>query len=500
MRRAATARRDPRRQALALLVPLGTVVGALGALGALGAAAGPPVPAGAQVGRPAAVTSVNPGQIAAGDPADTLEVVATGLVAPLKAHVSGAGVQVTGATVTSGGAAVQVSVSGGALPGPRNLQVVGADGTAACQSCVDVVRWSVEAPATLAGPSPSTLDGISCPAAGSCVAVGSAGDGDGDQVPLAEDWDGSNWSAAPVPVPSGSTWASLLGVSCASPTSCTAVGVTDAEPALYVAFGASWDGTSWSPAAVPSPAGRPDTVLASVSCATTAWCMAVGYYDNAGRPVPLAETWNGASWVIDHIPAGAAGDADSLAGVSCPATDSCVAVGSAAGTGSEATPLVLGWNGRKWSYQAAPGAPGSTASVLSAVSCPTAAWCAAVGDSASGSTDTPLAESWNGTSWAVLGAPAPTGAESSALQGLSCVTTSSCTAVGFGQDPSGKYATLGESWDGSTWTAQHTPYVVARSGSVLYADSCATTVACGAVGVALSAPADPAALILGRQG
>ena len=82
------------------------------------------------------------------------------------------------------------------------------------------------------------------------------------------------------------------------------------------------------------------------------------------------------------------------------------------------------------------------------MSCTSASACTAVGYYASGSTYVTLAERWNGTKWSIQHTPNPTGAPGSWLDGVSCASASTCTAVG---DPnfSPPQVTLAERWNGS---------------------------------------------------
>jgi hypothetical protein len=59
---------------------------------------------------------------------------------------------------------------------------------------------------------------VSCPAANSCIAVGTYTKASGAGVTLAERWDGSSWRVQAVPSPPGAAWSVLLGVSCGSPS------------------------------------------------------------------------------------------------------------------------------------------------------------------------------------------------------------------------------------------------------------------------------------------
>jgi hypothetical protein len=85
--------------------------------------------------------------------------------------------------------------------------------------------------------------------------------------------------------------------------------------------------------------------------------------------------------------------------------------------------------------------------MLTAVSCPSASNCVAVGSQqTSAGVSTALAEHWNGSSWAPQSTAEPSGAEAANFQGISCpVGTTDRTAVGdwYASSPS-EARTLGE--------------------------------------------------------
>lgn len=64
---------------------------------------------------------------------------------------------------------------------------------------------------------------VSCPAAGSCITVGYEYDGTHTRT-LAERGDGSSWSIEPTPAVPAAEIAELEGISCPSATTCFAVG------------------------------------------------------------------------------------------------------------------------------------------------------------------------------------------------------------------------------------------------------------------------------------
>jgi hypothetical protein len=109
-----------------------------------------------------------------------------------------------------------------------------------------------------------------------------------------------------------------------------------------------WNGSTWS---------APDRIdasgLTSVSCPSTAFCLAV---DGTGH----ALRWNGSKWsAATQI------DSSALTGVSCPDTTFCVAV--------DARGDAVRRNGARWSAPAGVDAAGFTG-----VSCAGDAFCAAV--------------------------------------------------------------------------------------------------------------------------
>lgn len=92
----------------------------------------------------------------------------------------------------------------------------------------DGATWSTQQIQLPAGEDVNTIGGVSCPSAMTCTVVGSYSfvESNGPELiaPLLERWDGTTWSAQPPPTPYQSGGPPLNAVSCASTTSCTAVG------------------------------------------------------------------------------------------------------------------------------------------------------------------------------------------------------------------------------------------------------------------------------------
>jgi hypothetical protein len=183
---------------------------------------------------------------------------------------------------------------------------------------------------------------------------------------LAEVWNGSKWTVVPSLDPGSDDY--LYGVACSSVDFCVAVGSTQAaEQSVSQSLVELWNGTSWSVTSSPDP-GTGSPTLYGVSCTSPSSCTAVGWNGE-----PLAETWDGSQWTIATTPN--IGRAVFYA-VSCTARDACTAVGNSNSSGDRT--LVESWNGSAWSVIASPNKVGLNDN-LAAVSCAATSGCIAVG-------------------------------------------------------------------------------------------------------------------------
>ena len=96
--------------------------------------------------------------------------------------------------------------------------------------------------------------------------------------------------------------------------------------------------------------------------------------------------------------------------------------------------------------------------------------------------ETGFAERWNGSAWALQTTAVPSGSKNYYLQGVSCPSSSVCTAVGVTFTSAGKYVTLAERWNGTSWAVQSTPNGTEGQGWLAGGVSCASTKACMGVG------------------
>jgi hypothetical protein len=129
-----------------------------------------------------------------------------------------------------------------------------------------------------------------------------------------------------------------------------------------------------------------------------------------------------------------------------------------------------------WSIQSTPNPAGATFTRLKGVSCWSSTACTAVGGYGTGSgPEKTLAERWNGTTWVIQRTPNPS--RDSELSAVSCPSSRVCMAVG--STDSGARA-LAERWKANKWVVQRLPRLAAFG--LLKGISCSSPKACTAVG------------------
>jgi IPT/TIG domain/Regulator of chromosome condensation (RCC1) repeat len=243
----------------------------------------------------------------------------------------------------------------------------------------------------------------------------------------------------------------------------------------------------------PTPSlGTLENRLAGISCVSVRFCVAVGH---SGVPTAeaLIEMWSGSAWSIAAAPPTETFmSATELRAVSCVSANFCVAVGtwhekgpSPDSTGPRA--LMDVWNGTAWSEHAGiKGGPDSDRNTLNGVSCVSSSFCLAVGNSGNGPRSTLVAR-WNGETWTDV--PSHVGFPTQ-LTSVSCVSPAFCMAVGSAAlvDNETNFKPLGEplaeDWNGTEVSAVPIPRPAAGALDVLNGVSCVNAKDCVAVGAA----------------
>jgi hypothetical protein len=178
--------------------------------------------------------------------------------------------------------------------------------------------WHIEHVPVPVDTSQGALSAVSCPLVTACLAVGSIG-----ESVLTERWNGTAWTRGHSP------WAGVaVSVSCPSSTDCAAVGTGPGTAGGDVPLALGWDGTTWTVEHAPNPGGSSSVWLFGVSCVSPTACTAVGAQPNAGTAPTFAEGWNGTRWQREDTPDPAGVPSPYLLAVSCGSPTICVAVGS----------------------------------------------------------------------------------------------------------------------------------------------------------------------------
>lgn len=329
---------------------------------------------------------------------------------------------------------------------------------------VRATPWSV-VPSPNEGSFSNRLAGVSCSVQTACVAVGWFEEATQLTQTLAETWNGSRWSVMTT-LNKGNDGAELSSVSCASPSSCMAVGDYGFSSGKVNTLAETWNGRSWSITPSPNATGR-YSALFGVSCVASTHCVAVGDYGNR-KTKTLVESWNGSTWSV--VPSASPLGGAALISVSCPTSTDCIAVGNYANASGNYKTLVEMWNGTGWSITPSPNRP---ADDLSDVSCAAPTSCMAVGSYSKSGNALTLVESWNGTDWSIV--PSTTPVRTIVyLSGVSCFSVERCVAVGSDED------TLIESWNGTAWSIVSSPNK--GDGGSLDSVSCTGQTKCVAAG------------------
>lgn len=246
---------------------------------------------------------------------------------------------------------------------------------------------------------------------------------------------------------------------------------------LATTVGVSAQMGSWSIVASPNTSTVQNNFLSGVTCVSSSDCWSVGDYTFPSSGIPpetdqtLIDHYDGTSWSIVSSPNIPATTRDYLTSVTCPASNDCWAVGwyfTAVG----AQTLIEHYDGAVWSIVSSPNDNTSQSDFVQGVSCVNSTDCWAVGWSANLLSSKTLIEHYDGSGWTIV--PSPNGgsvAGGDSLAAVACVGASDCWAVGSG---------VMLHYDGVSWTSA--PISFAVSISTFFGVACSGTSECWAVG------------------
>ena len=313
----------------------------------------------------------------------------------------------------------------------------------------------------------------------------------GTMLRLAAENSQPHWSIVPSPNATGQQFS---GITCVSASDCWAVGyyttrTYQQDTATARTLIEHWNGTSWT--LIPSPNTDPNfpNKLNAVVCASSSNCWAVGYsivFSASSPPqnLTLVEHWDGQAWSIVTSP-NPGSRFNRLLAVTCASSSDCWAVGfqtfgSQTSSGAHLA-LTEHWDGNSWTVVTV---PSPTPSDLNGVTCVSSSDCWAVGRTTS-SPEQAVTQHWDGHSWSIVTSANLGNTVDLYLASVSCTSASNCWAVGFSSDENTEVPqTLIQHWDGTNWLIVAAPNTSATAANQLYGVSCSSAVNCWAVGYA----------------
>jgi hypothetical protein len=165
----------------------------------------------------------------------------------------------------------------------------------------DGTNWTAY-PLPNVGVQENCLLGVSMPSAGTAWAVGYYVNGKFQQQTLIEYFNGSVWSVVPSPSP-GALQNILYGVAAISNSDVWAVGAEEDSTGLWHTLTEHWDGSAWSVINAVD-AGTTGNQFYAVKALASKNVYAVGQKSGAGFPgEALIEHWDGNAWSVVDGPA-----------------------------------------------------------------------------------------------------------------------------------------------------------------------------------------------------
>jgi hypothetical protein len=301
----------------------------------------------------------------------------------------------------------------------------------------------------------AVLFSVSCSSSSFCVAVGAVDDTDVNAFPLIETYSGGVWSASVAPLPTNAALSAnsgpadpLISVSCPADGTCAAVGEYDiavgvgVHPLLETLSKGKWKATEGDLPSSPSP---DNASMNAISCPSAQMCMATGDGNDSGRP-GLVYLLSSGKWQLEpSLPLPPDFDSNlDLASVSCADSTDCVVVGSydtPFTPNSSSLGLIYTYKSGNWTVEQAQ-MPANASALqdfiplgLLSVDCVQATLCVAGGsyEDTSGNL-VPLFVTLKSGKWTPKEGPSLQSTQrpsASFVTGVSCVTTANCVADGY---------------------------------------------------------------------
>jgi hypothetical protein len=268
-------------------------------------------------------------------------------------------------------------------------------------------------------------------------------------------------------------------------------------PAVAAAASPAASSLAWTAESLPNPPGAASNSFQPValSCSSATDCVGGGgYVASVNRPAALL-TLTGTTWTATQAPLPADAvtviQSATVGSVSCPSATSCFAGGSyrQAPGGNEGMLLTL--SGGTWSAVTAPLPANATPNpdvTVGGMSCPSTTWCTAVGQySDTAGDEFGLILRLAHGKWTAVAAPVPAGSVAQGtLEAVSCPSTARCFAGGLQQaEGTGVQQPVLLTWSKHKWTVVHISLpanAAANPFATIAAVSCPTVKRCVAAG------------------
>lgn len=305
----------------------------------------------------------------------------------------------------------------------------------------DGTRWTAF-PLPNVGVQENVLMAVSMPATGSAWAAGYFVNGKFQQQALVEHFDGNVWSVVPSPSP-GAQQNILFGVAAISDSDVWAVGADQDANGLWHTLTEHWDGSAWSVVNAVD-AGANGNQLYAVKALASNDVYAVGQQSGAGFPnQALVEHWNGKSWSVVSSPSDPSASALPL-GVTA-TSSSLTLVGEQETDTAPYTNYVAAGNPGSLSIQTTPNAgTGENDLFAAATAADGSTW--AVGwdiDTSTGNHDPLILQGVNGV-WSLVSSPSLGAGTDTGFSAITAIPGGGMWAVGVTAPPkgAGNYSTL----------------------------------------------------------
>jgi hypothetical protein len=309
------------------------------------------------------------------------------------------------------------------------------------------------------GTSFEVMSGVSCKSATYCLIIGAdlSNGASGVVRPFALSWNGKAISAVPAPpVPAGSVQTVLTGVTCLAVKHCVTAGAAVSNSSAVTWIIDAWNGSKWTMHAVKLRSSTTGVEAMDSSCVSLSYCMLAGAAFTSTGIHPLLAAWNGKTVTLLKTPVPSGFKTVLMFGVSCTSASNCAAVGNSLGTAAGPTAFAENWNGKVWTPAKLTWPKGTSVSLLEGISCTYSKMagrhCFAMGGSGTQNTISPVVVSWNGARWTTRYLPGPGTGKATVLEGASCLSAADCVATGETGATSGNVSSpVAGFWNGAAW-------------------------------------------------